>query len=230
MFNCWVFGSANSVTRPDRDNQYNMRIVYWIQNAHLQHTWISWKVLFVAQQAFLKDKACSLVWYFKARNWQWNQWWISHGKMSPNTERFQFKLEDSVLKIFKQNFGFEIKYKWVFVCLQQGTAPQTKIEHNLQIINTSKIYIYIRILKQIVWETKKWHYIFLHAKRLLSYWSKHYFSCFEHISRTAEPPEILMPFLSFSKDFFQVCHIIINMLNFGLGAVPPYQYHIFSVL
>ena len=28
MFNCWVFGSANSVTRPDRDNQYNMRIVY----------------------------------------------------------------------------------------------------------------------------------------------------------------------------------------------------------
>ena len=24
----WVFGSANSVTRPDRDNQYNMRIVY----------------------------------------------------------------------------------------------------------------------------------------------------------------------------------------------------------
>ena len=30
MFNCWVFGSANSVTRPDRDNQYNMRIVYWV--------------------------------------------------------------------------------------------------------------------------------------------------------------------------------------------------------
>ena len=30
MFNGWVFGSANSVTRPDRDNQYNMRIVYWI--------------------------------------------------------------------------------------------------------------------------------------------------------------------------------------------------------
>ena len=28
MFNCWVFRSANSVTRPDRDNQYNMRIVY----------------------------------------------------------------------------------------------------------------------------------------------------------------------------------------------------------
>ena len=28
MFNCWVFGSANSVTRPDCDNQYNMRIVY----------------------------------------------------------------------------------------------------------------------------------------------------------------------------------------------------------
>ena len=28
MFNCWVFGSANSVTRPDRYNQYNMRIVY----------------------------------------------------------------------------------------------------------------------------------------------------------------------------------------------------------
>ena len=28
MFICWVFGSANSVTRPDRDNQYNMRIVY----------------------------------------------------------------------------------------------------------------------------------------------------------------------------------------------------------
>ena len=28
MFNCLVFGSANSVTRPDRDNQYNMRIVY----------------------------------------------------------------------------------------------------------------------------------------------------------------------------------------------------------
>ena len=26
MFNCWVFRSANSVTRPDRDNQYNMRI------------------------------------------------------------------------------------------------------------------------------------------------------------------------------------------------------------
>ena len=25
---CWVFGSANSVTRPDHDNQYNMRIVY----------------------------------------------------------------------------------------------------------------------------------------------------------------------------------------------------------
>ena len=24
----WVFGSTNSVTRPDRDNQYNMRIVY----------------------------------------------------------------------------------------------------------------------------------------------------------------------------------------------------------
>ena len=28
MFDCWVFGSANSVTQPDRDNQYNMRIVY----------------------------------------------------------------------------------------------------------------------------------------------------------------------------------------------------------
>ena len=28
MFNCWVFGSANYVSRPDRDNQYNMRIVY----------------------------------------------------------------------------------------------------------------------------------------------------------------------------------------------------------
>ena len=27
-----------------------------IQNAHLQYTWISWE-LFLAQQAFLKDKA-----------------------------------------------------------------------------------------------------------------------------------------------------------------------------
>ena len=35
MFNCWVFGSANSVTRPDRDNQYNMRIVYLIH--HMLH-------------------------------------------------------------------------------------------------------------------------------------------------------------------------------------------------
>ena len=37
MFNCWVFGSAKSVTRPDRDNQYNMRIVYnvkFVMNLH----------------------------------------------------------------------------------------------------------------------------------------------------------------------------------------------------
>ena len=30
----------------------------WIQIAHLQHTWISWEVLFVARQAFFKEKAC----------------------------------------------------------------------------------------------------------------------------------------------------------------------------
>ena len=29
-----------------------------MQNAHLQHTLVSGEVLFVAQQAFLKDKAC----------------------------------------------------------------------------------------------------------------------------------------------------------------------------
>ena len=37
MFNCWVFGSTNSVTRPDRDNQYNMRIVYTFR--HIRITW-----------------------------------------------------------------------------------------------------------------------------------------------------------------------------------------------
>ena len=34
------------------------KIIYnWIQSAHLQHIWVSTEVVFVAQQAFLKDKA-----------------------------------------------------------------------------------------------------------------------------------------------------------------------------
>ena len=32
----------------------------------LQHTWISWEVLFVAQQTFLKDKACYVQKYMYA--------------------------------------------------------------------------------------------------------------------------------------------------------------------
>ena len=40
----------------------SFRIIhYYIQNAHLQHTWISWEVLFVAQQAFFKDKAWNYI-------------------------------------------------------------------------------------------------------------------------------------------------------------------------
>ena len=61
-------------------------------------------------------------------------------------------------------------------------------------------------------------------KQFLSYWSKPYFAC-----------KILMPFLNFSDNLLQDNYIIYqkkcwwfwdsaqNMLNFGLGAVPPFK-------
>ena len=49
-----------------------------IQNAHLHHTWMSWEVLFVAEQAFLKDKAWRELLSVSGRIRNYKKVWLTH--------------------------------------------------------------------------------------------------------------------------------------------------------
>ena len=75
-------------------------------------------------------------------------------------------------------------------------------------ITTTVLKNNISILKQIVWETPKWHYNFSRSSSSWVIYQNRQNISLMHNSRTAWPTKILMPFLSFLDNLLQVAYLI----------------------